>query len=257
MSSLKVLLLIVLSGPIYAVSVSEISLKNGPIFASRSLPKPLLDYYISTTDLNKKVLIKLEELGSLERFINKKKLDKPYYLLYKKDGSFNLEALTLIPINYKDALPVIKDFSSYNDWALKDINIKRDGEKSSYLIDVNSLNYIKNSNSFDTRVSMNKIFKGSYKMELIIDDMTADPKDPRLSLRMKEPSKLAKEVYGTFYFLDVPQQPYLFVYFFGKAETNWALYNLLPLPVVRTQVMERVYTLMENIEYRIKSLKKN
>jgi len=103
---------------------------------------------------------------------------------------------------------------------------------------------------------MNTIFKGRYKLDLMIDDQTEDKKSPNFTLRMRSPSKLAKDVRGTFYFVVLPGEPYFLIYFTGKTEVNWTIYNFLPIALVRSEVLERIYTLLENIEYRASSVKR-
>jgi hypothetical protein len=62
-------------------------------------------------------------------------LSEQYTLFYKKNGGFNICTIAIIPRTYKDALPVITDYASYNDWILKDINIRREGEKGKYFFE--------------------------------------------------------------------------------------------------------------------------
>ena len=224
--------------------------------AKVQLSKPYFNYYKNTTELNKKIIIKMASLGILDNLSLKINRGEPYSMLYKKDRSFNLETLAYVPVKYDLGLSVVKDFAKYNEWALRHINVKRNGSSGKYFIDINSLLFMSKNKSFYTRVSMNTIFKGKYKMDLLIGDQTDDKISPTLTLKMKEPSKLAKAVEGIFYFIVVPGEPYFLIYFTGKTEVNWAIYNFLPESLVRGEVLERVYTLLENIEYRSTTIKK-
>lgn len=257
----------------YSTAVTDIDLKRVTVEEAKDVPyamfektgrknarlrlsKAYFDYYREAPELNKKILIKLASLGILEKIPEKKKLGDPYSLLYKKNRSFNLETLAYVPVPYEKGIPVIRDFDKYNDWVLRDINVRRDGAKGKYFVDINSMRFVLNGRFFDTRLSMNTIFKGRYRLDLLIDDQTEDKKSPNFTLKMRSPSKLAKDVRGTFYFVFLPGEPYFLIYFTGKTEVNWTLYNFLPLALVRSEVLERIYTLLENIQYRALSVKK-
>ncbi len=260
----------------YSKPVNEIELKNIQIEENKSnnsvvfektsrkkaklrLPKHYYDYYNKTTEQNKKIFVKLASLNIFEKVASKKKIGEPYSLLFKEDRSFNLETIAYIPVDYKKAQTVIKDFVKYQEWVLRDINVRRNGQKGKYFIDIKSMRFvqpIKKGPYFRTNVSMNNILKGSYWLNLMIEDKSDNEKDPTLTLRMDKPSKLAKEVVGTFYFIVLPNETNFIIYFSGRTQVNWTIYNFLPLMLVKSEVLERIYTLLENIEYRTSSLKK-
>jgi len=206
-------------------------------------------YYNNSSDYNKKILAKLASLGILKDPLAFK--TTPYSLVYKKDQSFHLETFAVIPMKYKDALPVIKDFGSYSSWVLKDINTKRNGEKGKYFVDIISLDYKKDKQLFDTRIQMNLIFKGPYRLDLFVSDKLDDMKDPNFSLTMGASTPLTKFLQGTFYFI-VPSeaQDFCVVYFVGRSTVSWTLYTFLPLAVIQSQVVERIFTFLENIQFR-------
>lgn len=256
--------------PFYSVAVSDIDLsaftveqgqKDGIGFQKQTekkfslmVGKDYKDYYNNSSDYNKKILAKLASLGVIQNPLSYK--TTPYSLVYKKDRAFHLETFAVIPLKYKDALPVIKDFGSYRKWVLKDINTKRNGEKGKYFVDILSLDYKKDKKIFDTHVQMNLLFSGVYKMDLFILDNLDDAKDPNFALKMGGSSPLTKSLKGTFYFI-VPSdtQQYCIVYFVGKSEVNWTLYNFLPIAVIQSQVVERIFTFLENIQFRTETEK--
>jgi hypothetical protein len=256
--------------PFYSVAVNDIDLStstveeganNGIDFEKKgeksfylNVGKDYKTYYDKSSDYNKKILAKLASLGVLKNPLEYK--TAPYSLVYKKDRSFNLETFAVIPMKYKDALPVIKDFGAYSSWVLKDINTKRNGEKGSYFVDILSLDYNKAKQIFDTRVQMNLLFKGVYRMDLFILDNLDDVKDPNFTLKMGGSSPLTKALKGTFYFI-VPSetQDFCVVYFVGRSEVNWTLYTFLPLAVIQSQVVERIFTFLENIQFRTEAEK--
>jgi len=267
------------STPVEEIPLSEVTVtygaNTGILFEQKgkkeflvTVGKDYKAYFGGSSDYNKKMLIKLASLGIMKNPLSFNM--KSYSLIYKKNHSFNLETYAVVPIKYKDTMLVAKDFGSYGNWVLKDINVRRNGEKGKYFIDIMSLTYSPKDKWFDTRVKMNNIFSGNYMLYLLaIDDMDDannprftlkmmnETNDPRFAKIMKVPSKrLAKDIYGTFYFI-VPSdgQPYCLSYFSGKAEVSWALYNFLPIAVLRTQVLERVETILENIQYRAEQSK--
>jgi hypothetical protein len=256
--------------PFYSVAVKDIDLstftveqvessgigfeKKGEKSFSLKVGKDYKTYYNNSSDYNKKMLIKLASLGVLKDPLAYR--TAPYSLVYKKDQSFNLETFAVIPMRYNDALPVIKDFGAYSSWVLRDINTKRNGEKGKYFVDILSLDYKKDKSLFDTRVQMNLLFKGIYRMDLFVIDNLDDVKDPNFALKMGGSSPLTKSLKGTFYFI-VPSetQNFCLVYFVGKSEVNWTLYTFLPLAVIQSQVVERIFTFLENIQFRTETEK--
>jgi len=212
------------------------------------------NYYEHSSDYNKKILVKLASLGVLKDPLAFKTV--PYSLVYKKDHAFNLETFAVIPIKYKDALPVIKEFSVYNTWVLKNINTKRNGDKGKYFVDILSLDYDKQKRLFDTTVQMNLLYSGYYKMDLFVLDNLEDAQAPNFALKMGGSSPLTKSLIGTFHFI-APSgtQDYCLVYFVGRSEVNWTLYKFLPLAVIRSQVVERIFTFLENIQFRAETEK--
>jgi hypothetical protein len=260
------------SDPISKIKLSEFSVNadntnNIPVFKkegkkkySLSLNTEQFKYYESLCEEEKKILIKISSLGIYNTKIDDKLqasyLPEQYSLIYKKDSSFNLETIAIIPMTYEGALPIISDYNSYNDWVLKDINKRRDGEKGGYFLDINSLRYFKiknkdkNKEYFATVVSLNTFFSGRYNMNLLISDETDKRPVPSFRLKMEKPSKLAKEVEGVFSFIVLPGFPYFVTCFTGHSKLNWTFYRLLPLRLVKSQVVERIYTLLENIQYK-------
>jgi hypothetical protein len=221
-----------------------------------SLNKAHKDYYDKLSEFDKKVFVKLVSLGLFKEIKNKNYLSEQYTLLYKKSGGFNIETIAVIPKTYQDALPVITDYATYNDWVLKDINIRRDGEKGKYFFIINSLKYLKEKEQkfLELNVSMTKLTKGDFSLKLLIQDSTAVKPVPSFSLKMNEPSELAKNVEGTFSFIIPSDIPYFIIYFTGKAEVAWIYYKLLPLNLIRSQFVERIYTMLENIQYKTESV---
>jgi len=163
---------------------------------SISLKKEQLAYYNSLLDQDKRIFLKLASLGLFQDLKDKKYLGEQYSYIYKKNGSFNIETVVIVPITYKEAMPIIIDYKSYNDWVLKDINARRDGEKGKYFVDINSLNYFKlgEQGIFDTRVTLRIGVNGDYKLDLLILDSTDKRPVPSFTLKMKEPSKLTKRL---------------------------------------------------------------
>lgn len=256
------------SDPLGEIELSELSIKadnpkKTPVFKKEGRKKYSLSfnseqfkYYKSLSEEGKKILIKICSLGIYDLEVDDKihgsySLEQ-YSLLYKKDSAFNLETIALIPMGYQTALPIIRDFKSYNDWVLKDINKRRDGEKGGYFLDINSLRYfkIKEQGYFATRITLNTFFSGTYRMNLVISDDTARADLPYFRLKMDKPSKLAKDVDGRFSFIVLPGFSYFVTYFTGRSQLNWTFYRLLPLRLVRSQVVDRIYTLLENIQYK-------
>jgi hypothetical protein len=258
--------------PFYSVPVDDIDLsqikidyepKSGVLFEKKakkefalSIGKDYRPYFDNVSDYNKKVVAKLASLGIMKDPMSFK--TTPYSLLYKKDHAYNLETFAVIPMRYKEALKVIKDFANYNNWVLKDVNVRRNGEKGKYFVDVLSLTYLPDKKWYDTRVKMNSLFTGNYRLDLLVIDNLDDVKNPNFELRMREPSRLAKDVHGVFYFI-VPteDQPYCLLYFTGRSEVHWVIYKFLPLAVIQTQVMERIHTFLENIQFKVEQEKNN
>lgn len=222
-----------------------------------SLNKAQNDYYSKLSELDKKVFIKIASLEIFREIKNKNYLSKRYTLLYKKNSAFNIETVAVIPLTYERALPVITDYASYNDWAMKDINILRDGEKGKYFFDITSLRYFakKEQKFLELNVSMLKLAKGNFSLELLIQDSTTVKPVPFFSLKLNAPSELAKNVEGTFRFIILPDVPYFVTYFTGKAEVGWVYYRFLPLNVIRSQFVARIDTMLENIQYKAESVK--
>ena len=253
----------------YSTAVSDIDLKRVKIEFKESavvsfkrkrrknvilsLNKSNLNYYNRLSELDRKIFIKL---ASFEIFPDGKKLDEPYSHLYKRDGTFHLETVVLIPMKFKDALPIIKNYSSYKDWLIKDINVKREGKKGGYFIDVNSLDYIADKKLFNIKIEFKVIFKGNYKLNLFLFDHLSDKDIPYFNVKLEEPTKLAKEVEGNFRFIMLPNTSYYVIYFLGKARTHWLIYNFLPDALVKSQVLERIYTILENVQYKVEDIVK-
>jgi len=231
--------------------------KEGKEDFSISMNKAQLDYYNSISDVDKNVFIKMASLGIFKDIENKKYLGDQYSYVYKKNKAFNLETVVIIPLTYKEGLPIITNYADYDNWVLKDVNVRRHGEKGKYFVDINSLNYIKQDDQqiFDARLTLRVGVTGNYRLGLLILDSTKEMPVPSFTLKMKEASKLAKDVEGTFKFVILPGSPYYVTYFTGKSELTWILYRFLPLSLVRTQVLERVSTILENIQYKAERTK--
>jgi hypothetical protein len=256
------------SDPLEEIKLSEVNIKadnpnKTPVFKKEGIKKyslsfdpEQLKYYESLSEEGKKILIKICSLGiyniKVDNQLRGSYSLEQYSLLYKKDSAFNLETIALIPMDYQTALPIIRDFKSYDDWVLKDINKRREGEKGGYFLDINSLRYfkIKEQGYFATTIALNTFFSGTYRMNLVISDETVNSDLPYFRLKMDKPSKLAKDVDGRFSFIILPGFPYFVTYFTGRSQLNWTFYRLLPLRLVRSQVVERIYTLLENIQYK-------
>lgn len=234
-----------------------IFVKNGKKNFSISMNGEQLKYFKALSTNDKQILIKVTSLGLFKNIKEKKNLSQQYSMLYKKDGAFNLETVIIVPISYKEASDIITNYKNYNNWVLKDVNVRRNGEKGKYFVDINSLNYKKDEKLqwFDTRITLRTGFRGNYKLDLLIYDQTEKGSVPSFTLKMRESSKLAKEIEGTFRFIILPGTPYFITYFTGKAELAWALYRFLPLALVRSQVLERVSTILENIQYKAERTK--
>ncbi|MCX6111926.1 MAG: hypothetical protein NTY22_01395 [Proteobacteria bacterium] len=256
--------------PFYSIAVDEVDLSQVKITVDEGLKYPQFkkenkrrfilslnkadqDYYNKLSELDKKIFVKLVSLGLFKEIKNKNYLGNQYTLLYKKDAAFNIETVAIIPTDYGSALPVITDYASYNDWALKDINIRRDGEGGKYFFNVNSLKYFteKEQKAFELNVTMGK----NFSLKLLLKDYTFLKPVPSFDLKMEEPSSLAKDVKGTFKFMMLPDTPYFIIYFTGKAEVSWIYYKFLPLNLIRGQFVERIYTMLENIQYKSESIK--
>ena len=258
----------------YTTPVDEIDLKqfqviqdnrlNFPVFKkvgkedfSISMNKEQMDYYRSLSDTDKDMLIKMASLGIFKDLENRKYLGEQYSYVYKKNRAFNLETIVIIPLTYKEGLPIITNYADYDNWVLKDVNVRRNGEKGKYFVDINSLNYTKQDDQqmFDARLTLRVGVTGNYRLGLLILDSTKETPVPSFTLKMKDPSKLAKNVEGTFKFIILPGAPYYIAYFTGRSELTWILYRFLPLALVRSQVLERVETLLENIQYKAERTK--
>ena len=257
----------------YTTPVNEIELKQFQVIQDDSLKFPIfkkekktefsismnkaqLDYYKSLCDTDRSVFIKLASLGIFKDMDDKKYLGEQYSYVYKKNRAFNLETVVIVPLTYREGLPIITDYANYNEWVLRDINTRRNGEKGKYFVDVNSLNYVKGDQPFfDTRLTLRVGVTGNYSLDLLILDATKETPVPSFTLKMREASKLAKDVEGTFKFMILPGIPYYVTYFTGKSELTWVLYRFLPLSLVRSQVMERVKTILENIQYKAERTK--
>lgn len=221
------------------------------------LNKSQQEYYDKLPDVDKKIVFKLVSLGLFKEIQNKNYLGERYTLLYKKTGTFNIETIAVVPMTYERALPVITDFASYNDWVIKDINIKRDGDKGKYFFDINSLKYFseKDKKFLELNVLMTKLAKGEFRIKLLIQDSTKLKPVPFFSLKMDGTSDLAKNVEGTFKFIILPDVPYFIIYFTGKAEVGWIYYKFLPMSLIQSQFIDRIYTMLENIQYKAESVK--
>ena len=260
--------------PFYSIAVDEVNLSLVQIESNDELKYPgfkkenkscftlLLnnaqkDYYDTLSELDKKVFVKLVSLGVFKERKNKDYLGNRYTLLYKKQGAFNIETIAVVPVTYEGALPIIKNYASYNDWVLKDANVRRDGEKGKYFFDINSLRYFteKDQRFLELNVSMTKISKGNFSLKLLIQDSTNLRPVSFFSLKMNEPSDLAKNVEGTFKFIMPPNIPYFIIFFTGKAEVGWVYYKFLPINLIRSQFVERIYTILENIQFKAESVK--
>jgi hypothetical protein len=258
--------------PFYSVAVSDMELGQVKVLEDNSLKFPVfskvkrkeftvslnkeqIDYYNSLSEMDKKVLLKICSLGLFKEISNKKYIGQ-YSYIYKRDRSFNLETITIIPMTYKEAYSIITDYASYNNWVIKDINVKRDGGKGKYFVDIDSLNYVKTKDQqmFDTRVTLHLGVKGKYRLDLLILDSTNEKPVPSFTLRMKDASSLTKHLEGTFRFISLPGSPYVVTYFTGRSELSWVLYRFLPLALVRSQVQERIITLLENIQYKAENV---
>ncbi|MEI6093292.1 MAG: hypothetical protein WCQ47_06380 [bacterium] len=230
--------------------------KNAKKDFSISMNREHLKYFKSLSATDQQIFIKISSLGIFDNIKEKKNLSAQYSMLYKKDGAFNLETVIIVPVNYQKASHLIRDYKDYNNWLLKDVNIRRNGEKGKYFVDIDSLNYLKDEKLqwFDTRITLRTGFRGNYRLDLLIFDQTQQETIPSFTLKMREASKLAKEIEGTFKFITLPGTQYFVTYFTGRAELTWALYRFLPLALVRTQVLERATTMLENIQYKAETI---
>lgn len=180
-----------------------------------------------------------------------------YTHLYKKNKAFYIETIAIIPASYKNALPVITDYSTYNDWALDDVNIKRNGAKGKYFFDISSLKYFteKEKIFFELNIAMNKLSKEKFGLKLqILDSTNISNAVPSFSLKMNDATKLSKNVEGVFSFVILEGVPYFVTFFTGKAELSWILYEFMPISLIREQFIERIYTILENIQYKTDSI---
>ena len=107
----------------------------------------------------------------------------------------------------------------------------------------------------ELNVTMTKISKGKFSLKLLIQDFVAVQPVPSFSLKMNEPSDLAKSVEGTFRFIILSNVSYFIVYFTGRAEVSWIYYKFLPLNLIRSQFVERISTMLENIQFKAESVK--
>ncbi len=262
--------------PFYSIAVEDIDLAKLNITVDEKLKYPKFkkesknkfsvllnkahfDYYNKLPDLDKKVFIKIVSLELFREIRNKNYLSEQYTLLYKRDEAFNIETVAIVPMTYEKALPVITDYNSYNDWILKDINIRREGEKGQYFFEVNSLRYFKEKEQqfLELKVSMTKFSKGSFTINLLIHDSTKAKPVPSVSLAMNGPSDLTKDLGGTLSFIALPGLPYFVTYFTGRAEVGWIYYKLIPLNLIQSQFVERICTVLENIQYKAELVKQH
>jgi hypothetical protein len=209
-------------------------------------------YFDSLSSEDKKVFVKLADLGAFNE--DSSKMLNNYFLLKKEDGLFKLESFIKIPITFKKALPVIRDFKGYNNWALKGINTKRNGKKGKYIVDIISLGYVEKLKRFNLKIHLNMIFKGRYSLGLDVVDRLHEKTVPFFLLKITKPTKLAKNIRGFFKCLVLPGRKDFVIYFAGNAKLHWALYNFLPIRLLNSQLNERVITVLENISFRVEDI---
>jgi hypothetical protein len=210
-------------------------------------------YFNKLTNEDKRVFTKI----ALAKGFSGRSLDDLYLEMYKEDGLFKMESFSVLPIKMKKALPVIREYKQYNYWALKDINIKRGGESGSYFVDIEELKYIPRGKYFHVKIKLNVVFTGFFKLDLLVFDHLTDPKIkdvPFVKLKLRKQSKLAKEIIGRFRFYELPGKDYMIVHFKGFTKVHWAIYQFLPIALLKSQVGERVQTVLENVSYKVDTL---
>ncbi|MBN1114122.1 MAG: hypothetical protein JXA66_02150 [Oligoflexia bacterium] len=236
--------------PVYEIDLSEPEI-------SKFVPgrgSGYFDYFNRLSDRDKKIFVKLAATDLLKDEV---KLDEPPIIIYKKDGLFKIETYVHIPISFDKALPVFKGFEKYREWVLKGMNIRRTDSKGHYFVDINDMEYIPAKKRFRTKVYLRVVFGGNYKLDLcVLDELDSSPV-PVLTLQACRSSKLVKEMKGEYRSFVLPGASYFVVYFSGYARVHWALYNFLPMALVKSQVGERVETILENIQYKVEDVKED
>ena len=205
-------------------------------------------YSAQLPEEDQKILARIASLGAFQP--DRK---EPYGKVSKKDGVLFLEAFALIPGEREKALPMAKDFGSYKDWVFQRINERRDG-KGGYLLDIQSMEHLKEDGLLKIWVRLNVLFKGRYFLSLRIDDRLSDPDVPYLGLKLNKPTTLAPRGQG-FFRLYAPHKSKSFVvYFFGEAKPHWAIYYLLPLSLLQSEAVGRIQAILDNILLRLRRL---
>lgn len=177
----------------------------------------------------------------------------PYAMVGKADGTLFLEAFALIPAERGKALPMARDFGAYKDWVLNGINLRRDG-KGAYLVDIQSMEHLKDDNLLKVWVKLNVLFLGRYFLRLRIEDRLSDPDVPYLGLTLNKPTKLAPKGRGYFKLYAPQKNKEFVVYFYGDAKPHWAIYYLIPLGVFQSEAVGRIQTILDNILLRLRHL---
>lgn len=205
-------------------------------------------YSASLQEEDKRILARLDSLGAFDAARK-----EPYARVDKKDGLLALESFALIPGDRGKALPMARDFGAYKDWVLERINERRD-KKGRYLLDIESMEHLKDPGLLKVWVRLNVLFKGRYFVRLRIDDLFSDPDLPGLVLSLNKPTKLASMGRGSFKLYAPPESRFFVVYFYGEARPHWAIYHLLPLSVFQSEAVGRIQTILDNILVRLERL---
>jgi hypothetical protein len=202
------------------------------------------DYFRRLSPEDQKLFGKAVLLGELDR-----RGGPPYVFLYKRGGKFCLEACSVVPSDWPDALPVARELKSYGSWVFKGINARKGGGK--YFVDLDSMEYLEDVRNLRVKATLNVFWKGKHSVRLAAEDRLSEPSSPHLLLRLARPSRLASSAAGDFRVYPLPGEQAFLLYFMGEAELHWLFYYMMPLGLIQGEVVERTGILLDNIRSRL------
>lgn len=196
-------------------------------------------------DEEKKIFIKLSLLNLSK--------DNPYFFLIKDtDNTFYMESAIVVEKDYGKIKKVVKDFKSYENWLLENINVRRNKEDRKFFLTIEKFRYFHTPKMFLVDVDLRAFFNDSYKLRLNLEENLDLVYFPYFKVKIHKSTNITKDLAGVFYFIDIGGNT--IIYFIGFAKVYWGIYNFIPIGVARTEIKERVETLIENVEKRTNTI---
>jgi hypothetical protein len=175
---------------------------------------------------------------------------EPAARLTKNKGTFQLTGEGVIPASMHTALPVLEDYATYAEWALKNINKPRKGKKKKYFLKIEELNHQTGTKEFALQLGLKLFFKGKHTLRLSAENgLNQSP--PYISFRLTQPTRLVSFADVKVTLDETEGGRAIHAKLNGRAKTHWAFYYLVPLRMLRANAEDRVMTVLENAIQRI------